>query len=468
MSRKVANKKPSASESPYPVKALRSPPYRIRKPRLNDAREELRQEVDNFVRFLREEVFVEANLVAQETTDTQVTYRLGANVLCDAEPSTQLPTGTSAPSEPALDPECVANAERAKLRVRLSQPRENDVDMTIVASDDNLEPLVVQLYQDRLGVKVDLVKGLKTLQAMGETEEEVISVSGALQLQVIKNSAMDYSAQFSILNDVALSLQGDNGEQYVYSVAKSSPAIELRADGNSKTVSAAYNYGAIQLLGPFSAFVESYLHVESATDAKDPAGSEVPPPEPSYTGVVELLLAGYTGKVSYTADSDTFLFSDVSLGSTTSTLKHDGELLAALDLNPTNGRRFNATVRPRVLADGNTSALFTLDPTVDVNLALSFKHIADQVADLDPTLQNDDLRVWFTGTEATFAIEEERLRMISGAFHISSKQNPQSNVDVPTGMCLAKAEPDAGDINDGADDEATTENLFAAAVVDCQ
>lgn len=438
---------------------------------MQEAREELRQEVDELVKHLREEVFIDANLVADDTTETQVTYRLGSDVLCPVEPSEQPaadPSVTTEPAqEPAPDPECVANAEKANLRIRLTQPKANDVDMTIVAGDGNFEPVVLQLYHDRIGVKVDLAESLKTLEAMGENVEEVTSLTGILQLQLVKNAAIDYSLQFSVLADVSVSLENEAGDQYAYSLAKSSPTVELRADGNTKTVSASYNYGAIQILGPFAEFVESYLDGETATASPEEApGVDALPQQPSYTGVVELLLAGYTGKVSYTADSDTFVFSEVSLGDSTSTLEHNGNVLAALDLNPSDGRKFNATVSAQTLADGSKSALVSLDPTIDLNLALSFSHIADQVADLSPTLLNDKLRMWFEGTDPTFAVEGDRLRMVAGSFHSSSEQNAETNIDVAEGMCLEASDPSVSVGGDTTGD--MSENLFDVSVTTCE
>jgi hypothetical protein len=436
---------------------------------LQEARDDIRREVDDFVTFLREEVFIEANLVADETTETQVTYHLGPEVLCRDQLSADAPsdpTVTPAPvEEPARDPECVANAAKANLRIRLTQPRANDVDLSLIVSDDDFEPLIVQLYHDRIGIKVDLAEGLKTLEAMGENVEEVTSLTGVLQLQLIKNAPIDYSLQFSILDDVALSLEGENGEQYAYSIVESSPTIDLRADGNTKTVSASYNYGAIQILGPFSKFVQMYLDKGRETDAAETTGDALPlPAEPTYTGVVELLLSGYTGTLSYQAESDTFSFSDVSLGATTSTLKHNGNVLAALDLNPNDGRKFNATIRPETLSDGSTSALVTLDPTIDVNLALNFSHVADQVPDLDPTLLNDKLRVWFTGEDPSLVVEKERIRMTSGALHMTSEQNPEANVEVAQGMCLAQNDTVVQDPSETA----PAESLFGVSVAACE
>jgi hypothetical protein len=413
---------------------------------LQEARDDLNEAIDELVTRLREEIFIEANLDAAGTNETQVTYRLGASVLCkvDAAPTTTVDssgnTVTIDPApEPELDPECVEKAEKANLRVRLSQPNPDDVDVTFIVGAEDYKPLTLQLYNDRLGLKVDLAEGLKAMEALGEDVEEVDSLDGVVQLQLVKKAKLEYALQFSILEDLGLSFHEEDGSNFSYSLAKSEPTVELALNGNTKTISATYNYGAIQLLAPLKSLA-SMFEDDAATDAptlNDPL-APVPEPEPekTYTGMIELLVAGYTGTFSYTADTDTFSFSNVSLGNKTSTLKHDGNLLASVDLNPEDGRGFDMVIQSE---PGSESALISIDPTVDLNIALNFQHVADQVANIPETLLNDKLRMWFAGNEPSFAVENERLRMVSGSFHMSSEQSPESNVDVSEGQCLVSA-----------------------------
>lgn len=413
---------------------------------LQEVRADIREAVDELVTRLREEVFIDANLDADGTNATQVTYRLGPNVLCEAEASGDValpevdPTSSapaSEPSTPMLDPECVANAEKANLRVRLSQPNPKDVDLTFIVGEENLEPLTLQLYDDRIGMKVDLAQGLAAIEAMGEDVEQLDSLEGLLQLQLVKNAALDYSLQFSVLEELNLSMHDDNGDNLSYSLGAANPTVELNVNGNTKTVSATYNYGTMQWLVPLRMLADMFGEDSAAAPA-----APLPEPEKQYSGVVEMLIAGYTGTMSYTAESDEFRFSNVSLGNRTSTLKHNENVLAAVDLNPNDGRGFDMVIRTnRDDANGDT-ALVSIDPTIDLNIAVHFAHIADQV-DVPETMMNDELRMWFEGGEPSFSVEEGQMRMVSGSFHMSSQQSPESNVDVDEGMCLVEVDADA-------------------------
>jgi hypothetical protein len=187
---------------------------------------------------------------------------------------------------------------------------------------------------------------------------------------------------------------------------------------------------------------------ESDDDAApliDTGNDPLPEPEPEkeYTGVLEMLVSGYTGTVSYTADSDEFRFSDVSLGTGTSTLAHNGNLLASVDLNPQNGRGFDMVIRATEDEAAAQTAVVSIDPTIDLNIAVNFSHVADQF-EVPETMLNDKLRMWFSGDNPTFAVEDEQLRMVSGSFHMSSEQSPESNVDVDEGMCLVEVDGEAG------------------------
>lgn len=450
---------------------------------LQSARDDINEAIDKLVKRLREEVFIEANLDAEGTNETQVTYRLDASVLCkpsetEAAVPTQDPSVTPEPAPaPEPDPECVENANKAKLRVRLSQPNPDDVDVTFIVSDDDYEPLSLQLYDDRLGLKLDLAEGLKAMRALGEDVEEIDSLEGVTQVQLVKKAKLDYALQFSVLEDLGLSFHNDEGDDFTYSLAKSSPTMELALNGNTKTLSATYNYGTLQFMAPLRALADMFEDEEpSSGTAVDENGNLIPEPEPApqkeYTGVIELFIAGYTGSVSYTADSDTFTFSNVSLGNKTSTLKHDGTVLASVDLNPDDGRGFDAVIHS---SDDHESALVTIDPTIDLNIGLNFAALADQIEDIPETLLSDKLRLWFEGNAPTFAVKNDQMQMVSGSFHMSSEQSPESNIDVAEGMCLAgvdsEASVDVAPIEGETPIEEPTEeatSLFNVQVVTCE
>lgn len=263
-----------------------------------------------------------------------------------------------------------------------------------------------------------------------------------------------------MLTDLIVSYHDDAGQDYSYSLAKSDPTIEFALNGNTKTVSATYNYGAIALLAPLKTLAQFF-----DDDPPQGLGGAVPEQPKTYTGVVELLVAGYTGTLSYTADTDKLSFKNMSYGNKAATLKHDGTLLASVDLNPDDGRSFDLVVEATPERD---SASFSIDPTIDLNVTLNFAAVANQIDNIPEGLLNDKLRLWFTGNAPSFSVSNDGLRMVSGALHLSSERTPESNIDVAEGQCLVSASSTTDVNSPEGEPLEESSNLFDVAVTACE
>src|SRR5690606_20124929 len=268
---------------------------------------------------------------------------------------------------------------------------------------------------------------------------------------------LEYALRWSVLTDLVLNYHDEEDHDYSYSLGTSDPTIELAVNGNTETVSATYNYGATQLWAPLKTLAQFF-------GADEPLDISEPVPPKTYTGVLELLVAGYTGTISYTADTDKLSFSDVSFGDKTSTLKHNGNLLASVDLNPEDGRGFDLVVEPNQETE---TALFSVDPTIDLNVTLNFTAVADQIDNIPEALLNDKLRLWFTGNAPSFALWSDQLRMVSGELHVSSERSPESNIDVAEGQCLVSEESMTEVNTPELEPVEESSSLFEVAVTTC-
>jgi hypothetical protein len=146
------------------------------------------------------------------------------------------------------------------------------------------------------------------------------------------------------------------------------------------------------------------------------------------------LLGGYSGGLEFDGNTDVLRFTELGLGDVTTTVKHEGNTLLALDINPDSGRRFDMTV-----TDTDQGAQLTFAPTLDVRLLLNFAHIADQVSDIETPLLDDQLRLWFEGDSPSLEVFESQIRVLSGTLHAQSSAAPESSVSVEAGMCLLEA-----------------------------
>jgi hypothetical protein len=258
------------------------------------------------------------------------------------------------------------------------------------------------------------------------------------------------------------------GATLTASLAASSPAWNVRVNGNTNTLSAGLDLGTLRVLGPLRLFADMFESDDSIDGAGVTGGAfdaaPLPEPEPApreYTGVIDLLLAGLSGTVSYRADTDVFSFSDLGFGDHTSTLKHDGNTLLGLDLNALSGRRVNLEVSPT--EDG---AEIRISPTFDLQLALAFEHIADQFDGIADYLLNDALHFWFEGDSPAIEVGDDQLRVTSGTLHLDSQADPSLDIRVDAGMCLGEAPEGSGEISSG--EEGAEHPLASIAATSCE
>jgi hypothetical protein len=435
---------------------------------LEEARQEIREGAQDLVRHLRERVLIEANL--ESSTSTSATYRLGPDVLCSgdsefSESSDDAPAGTrGVDSHAELDSDCVDEVTRLEPRLMLTSPREGDVDVTLQLGADRHSPLTLELYRGSLGVRLDLDESVEVARDSGEDLEGLRELSGLLEWRLVRNAARDFSFELNVLEPVSAVLESE-GDTLTTSLAATSPACNVRINGSTNTLSAGLDLGTLRVMGPLRLFADLFQRGDSVDDAGVPGGSfdAVPLPEPEpetreYMGVIELLLAGLSGTVSYTANSDVLSISDLGFGDSTSTLKHDGNTLLGLDLNALSGRRVNLEISP-----SESGAEIRISPTFDLKLALAFEHIADQFDGIADYLMNDALHFWFEGESPAIEVSDEQLRVTSGTLHLDSQAEPSVAVRVDTGMCLGEAEDGSVDESSGGEHP-----LASVAAIACE
>lgn len=376
------------------------------KRKAHEVRDEIREEVRELVARLREEIFIPANVDDAATTDTQVTYRLGPDLFCGP------PSSDDDGLEQGLS-KCAENINKLNLRIRLTQPNENDVDATFIVDNPSRELGTVQLYEDRLGAKLNLAEVWKTLPNFSRDFDDSASLEGIVQFQFIKNQPLDYSLILTVLEDVVFSAT-DAPDRFLWTYGKADRAVELNLNANTQTLSASYNYRNINVKIPLSNVVSSSEEL---------------------TGVLDFVLPGYTGTASFTADNDEIHISGAGLVGPF-TVTHEGNLLASFDVNPEHDRAFDLVL---TASDDGTSMLVSIDPTIDATLDLHLEHIADQV-DVDERFLNERLHMWFEGATPTISIEDNQVRLVSGSLHFTSQSSPDSDIDVAEGMCLVQIE----------------------------
>ncbi len=418
---------------------------------LEQARADLKESAQQLVQRLREKVLIPANLESE--TSTSATYRLGPDVWCEDEIPPPAPGSVTPPS---YDPDCVEQANKLQLRLRLTSPAEGDVDMTVVVGAEHNEPLVFELHQHSLGLKLNLGEALDTAREFGEDADALEKLSGVLELQLVENQARDYSLELNVLQAVEAVLNAD-GDKLNVSVGATSPALQLRLDGNARRLLASMDLGALRVLGPLRLFADSFGSDEAVSSSGD-SGFAAPAPAPdpaprTYHGAVEMFLAGLQGSLEYVADSDQLKLNGLGFGDKTSFIKNDGQTLASLDLNAAKGRHMNLVLEPE--GDGTR---ISISPGFDLKVALAFQHIADQVQGIQAHLLNDNWHFWFDGDQPVIVADDDQVAVQAGTLHLESSADPSANLAVSAGMCLVE-----GDAQSSSEDDDWRHRLEVSA-----
>jgi hypothetical protein len=393
---------------------------------LAEQRTELREAIDEFILSLRDEIFTAAN--RESSTGSSVTYRLGPETLC-GELDTPVDPGAPAPTPsptPMYDPECVDQSNRLQVRLKLTLASPGNVDMALQLTEARRNPVTFELHGDHIGVSSDLAEVKATLDAAGEDTSNLPTLEGRVGLELRRNNELDWSFLGSVLQNIVVAIADEEtAEQVRVTVGASSPATELRLNGNARNIVGSLDYGTFAVSGPLNAFRDSFDDVEY--DAV--TGLEIP--RPTYTGNVELFVAGYEGSVTFDGSTDHLTLTGLGIGDVASTLKWNDQILAQLDLNKDHQRHFD-------LGYQKTSAgsEFTFSPTLDALLSLNFAPLANQITDLSPSLMNDTIRVWFDGQDPKIEVTDEQVKVVTGSFHVTSTATPDADLHVPAGMCI--------------------------------
>jgi hypothetical protein len=425
---------PTCDTTPVYQETCVTEPNEVTVEDLEQTRQDISDSVDDLVAELRDKVFIEANL--ESDTGTEVVYRLGADVLCSSDESSDVAeapatsdagVAADAGSSGSVDEECAQNVAKLEPRLRLTSPSEGDIDVAVLLTSAKKNPVSLELYHDMLGVVVDLGELKELLDSADQTPEGLSALDGKMSLELVKNAERDFSLRYNVLEDLLVKADED-GDQVTVKLGASSPTGELRLDGNARTVTGTYDMSTLNVTAPLGAFESD------DEEAYDDAGNPVTPK--TYTGLIRILLGGLNGSLTFDGDTDVLNFKGLGLGDVSTTVHHDDDLLLKLDVNPDQDRRFDLKVE----SGEESSPVLTFSPTLDVRLQLAFQKLADQIPDLDSFLLNDTLRLWFEGANPSIQGTTDSLRVVSGTLHIDSENAPDSSLTVPSGMCLVAGE----------------------------
>lgn len=398
---------------------------------LQEQRTDLDEGITELMETLRDEIFTAENLESEDASS--VTYLLGPATFCESDVVDDPAPGAAPAPAPMLDPECVDQINRLQPRIRLSSPSAGNVDVELLLTSEKRNPVTLELYQDHVGAIMDLGETKAALDAIGEDTENLVSMVGKYGFELRKNAELDFSLRSSVLEAVEVVTSNDLGEQIRIALGQSVPIFELRFDGNARQITGSMDYGTLSVDGPLNAFRDMFADPEY-----DPVTGEELPGQ-TYTGHTELFVAGLEGSITFDGSTDRLDVLGIGLGDTSSTLKHDGTVLAQVDLNAQAGRHFDLSVQKQPQGE----PIVTFSPSFDLSVMMHFAPLANQISDISASILDDTLRIWFDGQNPSVQGRDNALGVVSGTLNMTSTSTPAANLSVPAGMCLVESEAES-------------------------
>jgi hypothetical protein len=329
------------------------------------------------------------------------TFRVPAEFLC-TETTYDDTTGEEIT---AIDPECAQRLDDAQLRIRVAGD-DDEMQFFIQVDANHDEPLSFLLSHTKLAITVNLDDANDAMIALAQIYGEP-APNAELSGQVTGSLAIlgAAHARVAVKIDRALSLKfAENG-------------ASLIGPGAYRLTSAAGEVFGIELDGVAErgdvdlGIGETTVHVPG--DEFDPA--------------TDIVLGGATVNASF--QGGTLTLENLSLGTRTTTVSYDGVQALAIDLNPNDGRKLNATVT----ADATTG-----DETLAVTPRLDLHASIDHAAAGDEPEVYDVTRVQIEGSLRGNELTSE-LEVLTGSVTLTTNPS-QYGFSATAGQCVQATE----------------------------
>jgi hypothetical protein len=251
----------------------------------------------------------------------------------------------------AADPDCVAQAERAALRIRAELAGDDGLDFTLVVGGDRAEPVRVELRAGLVGVSIDLAE-----VAAAATELGLVDAGTTIELDGV------VSARFEIIGPahVSAAITIDRAI-HVAVTSATDPAGDIRLD-----TAVAHPLARLELDGSADGGIGTAQLGLGATQIRLAADAVAGTP------ARDLDLPGASATIRLGAGQ--LLVERFSLGVRATTVMVGGQLGAQLDLNPDTGRTLDLAV-----TGDATDAAFAFVPGLDLRLAIDHAVIGTAV-----------------------------------------------------------------------------------------
>jgi hypothetical protein len=303
---------------------------------------------------------------------------------------------------PPIDPGCASRLAEAQLRVRVEQDDDGALRFAVQLDPQHDEPLSFLLSHDELAVSIDLDGGEAAMIALAEVaggRDPAAMLQGEATADLKVLGPGHVTGALALDRPVAVAV-AENGEP-------------LGGDGAYRFASPAAQVAAIELDGNAALarldleLGETIVHLPGDAGA---AGTDVD-------------LGGITAQLTLDRTA-TLAVQHASLGDKTTTVTRGGVPALAIDLDPDDGRAFDAAITP--------------DDTLMIAPRIDFVQRIDHAALGDAPTVYDVMRVQLDGSLQPTA-NGDSVRVLTGALAVTT--NPAAyGFSAAAGQCVAGAQ----------------------------
>ncbi len=383
------------------------------------------QETDEAMREAIEELkarMVDASLI-EEDTGRSITYRLSPEAVCEE-------------ADPEDNEECTRELTQVPIRVKVTAPREGDLDLALQIGEPRYEPLSVALHQTSLGLEVDLGAAAESAQLLiaaveGEGGQLPFELAGTLSLELKPTDAgaiLSFDSTPIRLDAEAPDQRG--GERFSAHLGASSLVLDLSREAEAVLMDLQAAFGGLNLEAPLAFLVGQEASCELVGDEVNCERREPP------AGNMELVAP--TAKLHFSARSDTNTLNlDSLIFGGPARMAVNGQPMIEVDLNAGAGRQLSALFETAMTIEESFDV--TVSPGIDLKVDLRPSVLAAALGESEPVV-DDQLRVLFEGAAAPkLRVSAERLKVIEGTLTLSSTAE-EISLSIDAGQCMASTE----------------------------
>ena len=324
------------------------------------------------------------------------------------------------PMEAACDPGeiCEEEGPQIPIRVKVTSPNPGDVDLAILVGEDRHPVLRIRLYQNELGLTLDLEAASELAGQLIGDGEAPLTLTGTVDL-TLRREAADHYTIVLVTNDVSVSAELRD-ERLAATLGDTRLELDMSRDGQALVMALEAAFGGLDLQAPLG-----MLAANEVVCAATPDGAVVCDEPERPEGQVEVKVPSAGVGVTLRSDTRQIAIDGLRLGGPVQVLA-DGRPMVEFDFNAATGRVVDAIVQ-----FGEEALELTVRPGLDVAFAF------DPSALGEPDARPEDFQLTLDQAEAPkVRLSGELLQVVEGRLRLSSDAR-DLDLTAEAGQCIA-------------------------------